>query len=100
MAIGPAARGRHAGGAGSELTCRDVAAFLLDYLEDELPARTRSRFEEHIAACLDCRAYIASYGQTVQLAREASQYPDGLGLADVPEALVQAVLGAVSDDRA
>jgi anti-sigma factor RsiW len=75
-----------------ELTCREVADFVADYRTNELPADTRALFEEHLAECPDCVAYLRSYGDTVRLAKTA--YDEGAVQAGVPERLVRAILAA------
>jgi anti-sigma factor RsiW len=75
------------------VTCRQLADFILDYLEGQLPAETRSAFEHHLTLCPNCVNYIASYGATVEIARRAFD-EDGAGPHAMPEALVQAILAA------
>ncbi len=53
------------------LTCEDVNQFIIDYLEETIPPRTRSRFEAHISECPDCGSYFDQYIQTVELVKEA-----------------------------
>ena len=73
------------------MTCRDFANFLLDYVERELPADARRRFDEHMATCPDCVQYLQHYTQTVKAGRlaMAEDLP-----ADVPDDLVRAILEA------
>ena len=78
----------------SELTCREVADFLADYLAGELGADDRSLFEEHLADCPECVAYLRSYADTIRLARNAWGEPDDPVPASVPEGLVRAILAA------
>jgi anti-sigma factor RsiW len=73
------------------VTCRDFADFLLDYLEGELPADTRRRFDAHLAGCPDCVHYVRHYTETVAAGRLA--LADELP-ADVPDDLVSAILRA------
>lgn len=54
-----------------EATCRDVIDFLMDYLEGELAPARRRAFEEHLAECPSCVAYLATYRSTIELARGA-----------------------------
>jgi anti-sigma factor RsiW len=75
-----------------ELTCREVADFVADYRANELPARARSLFEEHLAECPDCVAYLRSYEGTVRLAKDA--YDAGAVEAGVPARLVRAIVAA------
>jgi anti-sigma factor RsiW len=42
----------------SELTCRELVELVTDYLEDGMPRRERKRFEQHIAKCHWCTAYL------------------------------------------
>jgi anti-sigma factor RsiW len=73
------------------VTCRDVADFLLDYVEGALPADTRRRVDEHMAACRDCVTYLRHYTEAVRAGRLAAA--DDLA-SDVPEAVVRAILRA------
>ncbi|MEW6270215.1 MAG: zf-HC2 domain-containing protein [Thermodesulfobacteriota bacterium] len=77
-----------------ELTCRELAGFLSDYLAGELPADERERFERHLGECEDCVAYLASFEQAVRLGRAAFAADDAPLPDDVPGALVRAILAA------
>jgi predicted anti-sigma-YlaC factor YlaD len=46
----------------SGLTCRDVAEWATDYLEDRLPALTTIRIGLHLTSCADCRSYVMQIG--------------------------------------
>ena len=81
-------------GAVRALTCREIADFLADYFAGELGADDRSRFEEHLAECPDCVAYLRSYADAIRLAREACAEAHDPAPASVPERLVQAILAA------
>jgi len=84
----------------AEPTCRDVIEFLRAYLDGELPADTRARFEEHLDACPPCLDYLDSYRATIALASEAFAEAGPDELADaVPEELVQAILAARGTNR-
>jgi anti-sigma factor RsiW len=76
------------------MTCRDFADFLLDYVENALPDAARQRFDEHLAICPDCVRYLAQYRDTIAAGRLAAA--DELP-ADVPDALVSAILNARRD---
>lgn len=77
-----------------ELTCRDVAEFLADYIDDALAPAQRQAFEQHLAECDWCVAYVRNYEETVRLGRSAF---DDLERAD-PE-LVQRLIAAVRAAR-
>lgn len=55
------------------LSCEDANRFIIDYLEDTLPLRTRTRFEKHLSQCPLCTIYFDQYRRTIQLVREAGE---------------------------
>jgi anti-sigma factor RsiW len=75
------------------LTCRELAAFVMDYLDGALPAAERAAFEAHLAECPECVVYLRSYRDTVRLAKTHG-VPDDARAADMPEDLVDAILAA------
>lgn len=76
------------------MTCRDVIEFLADYLAGDLAAEQQAVFDEHLAICPDCVAYLKNYRRTIQLGQAALQTPESPVCADIPEDLVQAILAA------
>jgi anti-sigma factor RsiW len=81
-------------GVSDALTCRELVEFLADYLSGELDGIQRATFEDHLAACPECAAYLKSYALTVELGKRAFGEPDREVPDDVPEDLVAAVLTA------
>lgn len=77
-----------------ELTCREMADFLADYLDGGLNQETRGLFEEHLAECPDCVRYLRGYAETIRLARDACRDGDDRIPPEVPDDLVRAVLAA------
>ena len=69
------------------LPCREVIEFLADYLDGSLPAETRVEFERHLAVCASCTAYLASYRETIRVARSVDDV-----VKDAPEDLIEAIL--------
>ena len=53
--------------AASELACQELVELVTDYLEGVLPAAERTRFEEHLAGCSGCRAYLEQMRQTIRV---------------------------------
>lgn len=76
----------------TDLTCREMTGFLADYLDGTLLLAERGVFEQHLAECRDCVAYLRTYAETIRLARETRD-ADALP-AGVPEDLVRAILAA------
>ena len=73
------------------MTCRELADFMMEYLDGELEAGARRRFEEHLAICPDCVHYLQQYQDTIRAGQLACQDEPP---ADVPESLVKAILEA------
>jgi anti-sigma factor RsiW len=74
-------------------TCRQLLAFLDDYVAGELDAEHAEGFEWHLARCPSCVAYVASYRETIRAAHHASA---PVGIEDVPADLLTAILSTVS----
>lgn len=77
------------------LPCREIIAFLADYIDDALALETRSEFDRHLAVCPSCVAYLASYRVTIRMAKAASIDAEA---GDPPEELVRAIVAAVGRD--
>ena len=76
----------------TDLTCREMANFLADYLDGSLALAERHVFDKHLADCPECAAYLRSYTETIRLARQTRE-DDALPAA-VPDELVRAILAA------
>lgn len=79
-----------------DLTCRELADFVMAYLDDELALAERSAFEGHLAECPQCIAYLRSYRATVALGKTFGA-ADAAAAPAMPEELVQAILAARRD---
>ena len=49
-----------------ELTCKELVEVVTDYLEGQMPAEKRLRFEEHVAFCSGCQTYLAQMRDTIR----------------------------------
>jgi anti-sigma factor RsiW len=76
------------------MTCRELVAFLMDYLDGLLSEPERMCFEEHLGECPDCVAYLATYREAIRLGKEACAAGNDSIPTDVPEELVRAILAA------
>ena len=47
------------------LTCQELVELVTDYLDGSLSRDDYARFEMHIAACTNCREYLAQFEQTI-----------------------------------
>lgn len=76
------------------MTCRAVIGFLGSYVDEELSPDVRRRFEEHLAICPQCTAYLDTYRRTVHVAKDAARPADASLPDEIPEELVKAILAA------
>jgi len=74
------------------MKCRDVVELMTDYLEGALSDADRARFEDHIAGCDGCRAYLEQLRATRLVAGK-------LASESVPESLQAELLNAFRDWR-
>lgn len=75
-----------------ELTCAQLVELVTDYLEGRLPADQRQRFDEHVAVCEGCAAYLEQMRATIATAGRLRD-------SDIPPELQQRLLGAFRDWR-
>jgi anti-sigma factor RsiW len=76
------------------ITCEEFEGFILDYLDDELPALQRTRFERHIRLCRECKQYLQAYQRTMEVSCAVFSAPEAQIPDDVPEDLIKAILKA------
>jgi anti-sigma factor RsiW len=69
------------------MKCRDVVELMTEYLEGALSASDRARFEDHIAGCDGCRAYL----EQLRATRSVSSH---VGEVMVPEELERELVEA------
>lgn len=48
-----------------DIACNELVEDITEYLEGEMPASDRLRFEAHVAACPGCRVYLEQMQQTI-----------------------------------
>lgn len=61
------------------MTCQQIVEVITDYLDDRLAAEDRQRFEDHVAACDGCAAYLDQMRETIRLTgrlRESELSPE------------------------
>jgi anti-sigma factor RsiW len=57
------------------ITCRELAALLMDFDSDQLPPEQRDPIEQHMARCSPCLAYVESYRILVEVTRRLPSAP-------------------------
>lgn len=73
------------------MICQELVGFLTDYLDGNLSAEERARFEEHLGRCPDCVNYLATYQTAIRLAKTSFSEGFEAILAEVPRELNQAI---------
>ena len=58
----------------SKSACKQIAAWVLAYLNDELSPRRRRDFQQHLKICPDCVNFLKTYKKTIQAT--GTLYPD------------------------
>jgi len=71
------------------MACRELIEFLIDYLDGSLEPHERAKFEEHLAVCDSCVAYLRTYEMTIRMEKAAA-----IEECEVPEELVSAVMAS------
>ncbi len=75
------------------MNCAELISFLADFLEGHLPPETVATFEKHLERCTSCTAYLATYRETILMARRAARAPRP-DVSDAPEELIAAILAS------
>lgn len=76
------------------MTCRELTSSIADALSGELAEGGRQQFEQHQHACSICSRYVAGYRTAIRLAKAAFEDRGATPSAEVPEAVVAAILHA------
>lgn len=71
------------------ITCRELIEFLIDYLDGTLAPSERQRFEQHLAVCDSCVAYLRTYEATIRMEKVVA-----IEESEIPEELVVAVVAS------
>lgn len=74
------------------MNCQQVTQFLTDYLDNSLPWYQSWLFTLHLACCGSCRRYLATFKETIRLARMQGYPQDPSDLPAIPADLVRVIL--------
>lgn len=56
----------------AKVVCASGVELLMEYLEGVLPAEVNVSLEAHVAGCMRCTAFVASYRETLRILRAAT----------------------------
>lgn len=79
----------------TDLCCREVSEFLMDYFDHTLPGDVQSAFDAHVISCTACGVFLQQYRDTIVAGQLACQDER---CADCPEDLVRAVMTALGKE--
>jgi anti-sigma factor RsiW len=68
------------------MTCQELVELVTDYLEGALPDEDLARFEEHIAACRGCNAYVEQMRTTIAVTHASRDVVEPPAVAPLLEA--------------
>jgi Putative zinc-finger len=69
-------------GVARELTCREMVKLVTDYLERRLSPDELERFEQHLAVCDGCQAYVEQMRETLSALGEFPEDRLSVGARD------------------
>ena len=74
------------------ISCRElISDFLVEYFQGALTEIQTEDFQRHLSVCPSCRAYLATYEETIRAGKQVMSYSDAAN-EDAPEELVRAIL--------
>lgn len=76
------------------MTCREVMHSLEGFVAGTLAVDQRAVVEEHLQECEDCRRYLDSYRQTVELGKQTGASADPSAKLELPASLRRAISAA------
>jgi len=74
------------------LTCKEFDDFMVDYLEQDLPAWQKFMCWLHVKMCRECAGFVREYHQAIKLGQKAYDAPNDSLPDSVPEELIKAAL--------
>lgn len=80
------------------MNCRELIEYLSEYIDGGLDPHTRARFDEHLAECEDCAAYLDSYRAMLRMLKFSRHDNSSLTSATIPTSLRAVILAARSVD--
>ena len=57
-----------------QISCIELVELVTDYLEDAMGPEARAQFEEHVATCNGCAAYVDQLRETIRLVGRLTLY--------------------------
>jgi len=74
--------------------CREVIEGLAEYLDGSLGKKQQTVLENHLAQCPQCRQYLESYQQCLELGKSCMECQESVLPGFFPEKLVSSILTA------
>ena len=83
----------------SEIDCKSLEKFVVEFLDDQLPIHTKAAFLNHIKECVHCDDYLKNYKKTIAISKAAKYENVSTDITEFPEELVEAILTASKNNR-
>jgi anti-sigma factor RsiW len=77
------------------MSCKEICAFLCDYVDGTLAAQSRDAFDAHMAACVHCKEYLDTYAETIRLSKRCC-CPKLQPPPPLPEDMIAAIVQAAA----
>ncbi len=79
---------------GTIIGCDNLEKFIIDFLDDDLPTKTKLSFLQHIEECEHCDAYLQAYRKTIDISKAVFAEGESAYKNKMPEELMDAILAA------
>ena len=80
------------------IDCKSLETFIIDFLDDNLPAHEKRLFIKHIEECEHCDDYLKGYRKSISLSKAALAENKSDEKAEIPEKVIEAILAASRKD--
>lgn len=79
--------------AAAKICCEELTKFTIDYMDGELDAEVKRRFDSHLAFCPECKAFFDAYQCAVRMGKDCMCTGEPIHKT-APESLIRAILQA------
>lgn len=82
-----------------DVTCQQVIDFLLLYVDGSVSPRDKAAFEDHLAQCPSCVAYLDGYRKMIAMSRASADDAPVQAGEDLPSQILRAVSKTLRDEN-
>lgn len=74
-----------------DITCQQVIDFLLVYVDGSISASDKAAFDDHLAQCPSCVAYLDGYRKMIAMTSDSASPAAVVPSAELPSQILKAV---------